>query len=225
MKGLLQKTYWKIEIFTGIDLRDFRLPPRYKWDLHYFWDIIQRRMLFLNRRFGTIYRSYFKGSSSPRKMTASPSKMEPIRCSKTSARNHPSVLRKIPNISDLRCKVFYPHKYKVFLLYKCNLFTIVISGGSSIMWCSVTKLKNIIFHKEEKQFLLLPALRKYIGSAAGNEGLRTVSIEPLSIKSFRWPGDHWTWRSKRYINRQTTYKTNILRVPYRMNNTPSTHKQ
>jgi len=64
-------------------------------------------MLVPNRRFGTIYRSYFQGSSSPREMTTSSSKMEQIRCFETSVRNYLSASRKIPNISNLSRKVFF----------------------------------------------------------------------------------------------------------------------
>jgi len=38
------------------NVRDFSLPHLCKWDLRFFWDVTQRRLIVIYRRFGTAYR-------------------------------------------------------------------------------------------------------------------------------------------------------------------------
>jgi hypothetical protein len=63
-----------------------------------FWDIKQRRVVILYRRFGIIYRSHFQGSS-----TSLPLIMGPICCPETLLQNYHSTL---PNISEDRRSEF-----------------------------------------------------------------------------------------------------------------------
>jgi hypothetical protein len=64
-----------------------------------FWDITQRWVVVLYRRFGTTYRSNLQGSRSPRRKLSSwtswPLKKEPIGCPETSVQNYHSNLRNI----------------------------------------------------------------------------------------------------------------------------------
>ena len=66
-----------------------------------FWDITQRRVLNLYRRFGTTYRSHLQVSRSKRRKlysrTSWPVKMRQIGCPETSAQNYHSSLRNIPD--------------------------------------------------------------------------------------------------------------------------------
>jgi hypothetical protein len=72
-----------------------------------FWDITQRWVVILYRRFGTPYRSIFKGQEVFRKSswTYWPLKMVPIGCTETSVHNYHSTLRNIPeeSRSHLHC--------------------------------------------------------------------------------------------------------------------------
>jgi hypothetical protein len=63
-----------------------------------FWGIMQRRMVNLYRRFGTIYRSHLRGSRSQMKLhwTSWPLKMRPIYCSETSVKVYHSTLHNTP---------------------------------------------------------------------------------------------------------------------------------
>ena len=66
-----------------------------------FRDVTQRTLVVIHGRFGTVYRSHFQGSSSPRRMgcsssTARPLNTEPIGCSETSVNNYQSTPRNIP---------------------------------------------------------------------------------------------------------------------------------
>ena len=54
-----------------------------------FWDITQRRVVMIYRRFGTTYLSHLEGSRSPKKTwTSWPLKIEPIRWPETSVSNY-----------------------------------------------------------------------------------------------------------------------------------------
>jgi hypothetical protein len=67
----------------------------------FFWDVTQRRVVILHRRFGTTYRFYLQGSTSPLRMG-------PIRGPETSVRISRSTLR---NTSDERRS----HNFRVFV--------------------------------------------------------------------------------------------------------------
>jgi hypothetical protein len=63
-----------------------------------FWDITQRRVLVLYRRFGTTYRSRLQGSSSTKKHTLEDG-------TETSVKDNPSTLRNIPEECNLISEV------------------------------------------------------------------------------------------------------------------------
>ena len=66
----------------------------------FFWDITQRWVVVVYRRFGTTCRPHLQGS-----WTSWPLKMGPIGCHETSVQNYHSALRNIPDEcrSDLHC--------------------------------------------------------------------------------------------------------------------------
>ena len=64
-----------------------------------FWDITQRGLVVMYRRFGTTHITYFQGPKIPRRSpswTAWSLKMGPISCPETSVHNYQSTLRNIP---------------------------------------------------------------------------------------------------------------------------------
>jgi hypothetical protein len=61
-----------------------------------FWDLTQRRMVFLYRRFGTSYSPVFKGKQFRKNWTVWPLKTGETGCPETSVLKYHSALRKIP---------------------------------------------------------------------------------------------------------------------------------
>ena len=92
-----------------MNLRDFRLPPRCKWDLSLFRDVARRRLVVKYRHFGTSYRYHLQGwsiPSSPSRLgTAWHFKMGPIACPEKSPANYQPTLRNIPDDERSHCIV------------------------------------------------------------------------------------------------------------------------
>jgi hypothetical protein len=91
-----------------------------------FWDITQRRVVILYRRFGTTYLSNC--------CTSWPLKMGPICCPETSVKGHHSTLRNIPE--ERRSQMIsYITKTQCFCVTKTNLlvmFMEVIAVGCEV---------------------------------------------------------------------------------------------
>ena len=76
---------------TTFFLRDFRLPPRSRWDLRSYGLFTQRRVVIPYWCFGKNYRSQLQGSRSPIwiLLVPWPLKMGPRGCPETSVWNYP----------------------------------------------------------------------------------------------------------------------------------------
>jgi hypothetical protein len=125
-----------------------------------FWDITQRRVEILYRRFGTTYRSHLQGSRCPRRKLGllDPWRWDPIGCPETSVHNYHSTLRNIPEQRwsqyDISCNRRQPPTdpyYRVTGLRKRrtarnmpDISNTAHGLGLQILSLSVSKLRNVV---------------------------------------------------------------------------------
>ena len=160
-----------------------------------FWDVTQRRLVIIYRRFGTTYLSRLQGSSS----SARPLKIRPIRCPETSVNNYQSTLRNIP---EERSQGYYFTFFSPTWLYHLivDQFSVIYNVAYAHGGQYKSRFRWVWFHSptriKEKE---LGSTNTFLLSAAAENSL-PYSIQVALV--LRWgqgnrmlsrPLNSWSW--------------------------------